>query len=141
MKRFSMMALFAVIAAVAGGGYWYWQKGEKETADKGKAAVAQGPGAKAGKESKGKGKGAGGPVIVRMASASRQAMPVVIDAVGSIEPEQSVAIRPQIIGTLTTLGPGGGRCSISLRPACSSGATPSAGSSFGSVPSSGSIFP
>ena len=103
MKRFSMMALFAVIAVVAGGGYWYWQKGEKETADKGKAAVAQGPGAKAGKESKGKGKGkgAGGPVIVRMASASRQAMPVVIDAVGSIEPEQSVAIRPQIIGTLT----------------------------------------
>ncbi len=109
MKRFSMMALFTVIAGVSGGGYWYWQKGDKEAADKGKVAVAQGADAKAGKggkegkenKGKGKGKGAGGPVIVRMASASRQAMPVVIDAVGSVEPEQSVAIRPQIIGTLT----------------------------------------
>jgi hypothetical protein len=89
MKRFSMMALFAVVAAMAGGGYWYWQKSAAAGADKDKGkAVAQGKEAKA----KGKGRGAGGPVVVRMASAKRQAMPVVIDAVGGVEPENSVAV-------------------------------------------------
>lgn len=100
MKRLSMMALFGVIAAMAGGGYWYWQKSAASGADKGKA-VAQG---KDGKEAKGKGKGkGGGPVVVRMTSAKRQPMPVVIDAVGGVESEQSVAIRPQIGGTLTAV--------------------------------------
>ena len=99
MNRLSMVGMFALIAAMAGGGYWYWQKSAVEGADKGKA-VAQG---KDGKEVKGKGKGRGGPVVVRMAAAKRQAMPVVIDAVGSVEAEQSVAIRPQIAGTLTAV--------------------------------------
>ncbi len=99
MKRISMMALFSVIAAMAGGGYWYWQKSAAAGADKGKA-VAQG---KDGKEAKGKGKGRGGPVAVRMTTAKRQAMPVVIDAVGGVEPENSVAVRPQVGGTLTAV--------------------------------------
>ncbi|HTD89031.1 MAG TPA: efflux RND transporter periplasmic adaptor subunit, partial [Burkholderiales bacterium] len=99
MKRFSMMALFGVIAAMAGGGYWYWQKSAGSVPGKDKA-VAQG------KEVKGKGKGkgaGGGPVMVRMATAKRQAMPVVIDAVGGVEPENSVAVRPQVNGTLTAV--------------------------------------
>jgi multidrug efflux system membrane fusion protein len=99
MKRISMMALFSVIAAMAGGGYWYWQKSSAAGADKGKVA-AQG---KDGKEGKGKGKGKGGPVAVRMTTAKRQAMPVVIDAVGGVEPENSVAVRPQVGGTLTAV--------------------------------------
>lgn len=100
MKRFSMMALFSVIAAMAGGGYWYWQKSAAQGTDKGKA-VAQG---KDGKEAKGKGKGkGGGPVAVRMTTIKRQAMPVVIDAVGGVEPENSVAVRPQVGGTLTAV--------------------------------------
>lgn len=102
MKRFSMMAVFAVIAAMAGGGYWYWQKSATAGADKG-AAVAPGKQAKAGKdgkEAKGKGKGRGGPVAVRTTTVKRQPMPVVIDAVGSVESEHSVAVRPQVGGTL-----------------------------------------
>lgn len=100
MNRLSMVGVFAVIAAMAGGGYWYWQKSVAQGADKGTAVAA----GKDGKEAKGKGKGkGGGPVVVRMASAKRQAMPVVIDAVGGVEAEQSVAIRPQIAGTLTAV--------------------------------------
>jgi multidrug efflux system membrane fusion protein len=108
MKRFSMAALFAVIAAIAGGGYWYWQKAEKEATEKNKAAVAQGKDGNTGKavkdgKGKGKGKGRGGPVAVRMVSAKTQPMPVVIDAVGTVESEHSVAVRPQVGGTLTAV--------------------------------------
>ena len=101
-----MAALFAVIAAMAGGGYWYWQKAEKEAAEKNKAAVAQGKDGNTGKavkDGKGKGKGRGGPVAVRMVSAKTQPMPVVIDAVGTVESEHSVAVRPQVGGTLTAV--------------------------------------
>jgi multidrug efflux system membrane fusion protein len=97
MNRLSMVGTFCVIAAFAGGGYWYWQKSAGPEAGKDKA-VAQG------KEAKGKGKGkGGGPVTVRTANVKRQAMPVVIDAVGSVESEHSVAIRAQINGTLTAV--------------------------------------
>ena len=100
MNRLSMVGAFAVVAAMAGGGYWFWQKSAVQGADKGKA-VAQG---KDGKEAKGKGKGkGGGPVVVRMATVKRQPMPVVIDAVGGVEPENSVAVRPQASGTLTAV--------------------------------------
>ena len=105
MNRLSMVAVFGLIAAMAGGGYWYWQKSAAEGADKGKA-VAQstdGKEAKGGKDAKGKGKGRGGPIAVRTTTAKRQAMPVVIDAVGSVESEHSVAVRPQIGGTLTAV--------------------------------------
>lgn len=97
MNRLSMVGTFCVVAAVVGGGYWFWQKSSATPGgDKGKA-VAQG------KEAKGKGKGKGGPVTVRTTNAARKAMPVVIDAVGSVESEHSVAVRTQINGTLTSV--------------------------------------
>lgn len=100
MKRLSMMVMFGVFAAMAGGGYWYWQKSAAENAAKGGTqAKAEG---KAEGKAKGKGKG-GGPVSVRTANVKRQAMPVVIDAVGSVESEHSVAVRTQINGTLTAV--------------------------------------
>jgi len=110
MKRLSMLALFGVLAAMAGGGYWYWQKSAAQNADKNKAvAQAQdGKGAQSAKaykvaKGKGKGKGAGGPIVVRTTSVTRQPMPVVIDAVGSVESEHSVAVRPQVGGILTAV--------------------------------------
>jgi RND family efflux transporter MFP subunit len=94
MNRLSMVGTFCVVAAVAGGGYWYWQKSTGTGADKEKQ-VAQG------KEAKGKGRGkGGGPISVRTAMVKRQPMPVVIDAVGGVESEHSVAVRPQVNGTL-----------------------------------------
>ena len=92
MKRLSMVGLFAVIAAMAGGGYWYWQKSATESAAKatavaqaskdgaGDAKGAEGKGKEGkGKDAKGKG---GGPIPVRTIGVQRQSMPVVIDAVG-----------------------------------------------------------
>jgi len=106
MNRLSMVGVFAMLAAIAGGGYWYWQNTEAEDAKKA-AVVADGKdvkgGGKSGKEAKGKGKGRGGPVAVRMVGVKRQPMPVVIDAVGSVESEHSVAVRPQVGGTLTAV--------------------------------------
>ena len=111
MNRLSMVGVFAVLAAIGGGGYWFWQKSEAEDAKKGAVVAAGkdgkeaqgGKGGKDGKEAKGKGKGRGGPVSVRTTTAKRQPMPVVIDAVGSVESEHSVSVRPQVGGTLTSV--------------------------------------
>ena len=112
MNRLSMVGVFAMLAAIAGGGYWYWQKAEADNAKKG-VVVAEGKDAKGGDKDakgggkdakgKGKGKGRGGPVPVRTVSVKRQPMPVVIDAVGSVESEHSVAVRPQVGGILTAV--------------------------------------
>jgi RND family efflux transporter MFP subunit len=88
MKRLVMLLVFGAAGAALLGGYWYWQ--QPAGADKA-----------AGKPGKGAGKrGGGGPVTVTTVVAKRQAMPVVIDAVGTVEPEQTVAIRPQTSGVL-----------------------------------------
>jgi len=84
-----MLLAFAAIAAVVLGGYWYWQKPTNAGAEMA-----------AGKPGKGAGKRGGGPVSVTTVTAKRQPMPVVIDAVGTVESEHSVAIRPQTNGVL-----------------------------------------
>ena len=89
MKRVTMLLVFAALAAVVLGGYWYWQKPTSANAEK-----------VTGKPGKGAGKRGSGPVTVTTVTAKRQAMPVVIDAVGTVESEHSVAIRPQTNGVL-----------------------------------------
>lgn len=89
MKRLTMMLVFTALAGMVLGGYWYWQK--PANADAQKAA---------GKPGKGAGKRGGGPIPVSTVIAKRQPMPVVIDAVGTVESEHSVAIRPQTNGVL-----------------------------------------
>ena len=89
MKRLIMLLVFAVLGAVAAGGYWYWQQ-------------SSGTGAKGGE--KGKGKGVrGGTLIVKAARAIVKPMPVLIDAVGTVEPEQSVQVRAQVSGVLQSV--------------------------------------
>lgn len=89
MKRLNMLLLFVGIAAVLGGGYWYWQK-----------PAGAGEEKSSGKPGKGAGKRGGATVTVSTVTATRRAMPVVIDAVGAVEPENSVAVRPQVSGVL-----------------------------------------
>jgi len=89
MKRVTMFLVFAALAAVVLGGYWYWQKPTSANTEK-----------VAGKPGKGAGKRGSGPVPVTTVTAKRQSMPVVIDAVGTVESEHSVAIRPQTNGVL-----------------------------------------
>lgn len=92
MKRLSMTLVFIVIAAAAGGGYWYWQK----PAGGATSGAVKGGG-------KGKGKGEGGPLFVKATSAIVKPMPVLIEAVGTVEPEHSVQIRAQVSGVLKSV--------------------------------------
>jgi multidrug efflux system membrane fusion protein len=89
--------VFLVLAAAAGGGYyWHYQA----------AAKAPAPEAIAKEEGRGKAKGRkgrGGPVTVRTVLPQRQPMPVLIDAVGTVESEHSVAVHPQASGVLTAV--------------------------------------
>ena len=90
MKRLSMALVFLTIAAIAGGGYWYWNQKSGE----GGAATAEG---------KGKGKGRGGPLVVKAAHAVVKPMPVMIEAVGTVEAEHSVQVRAQVSGVLQSV--------------------------------------
>lgn len=93
MKRLIMLLVFMVVGALAGGGYWYWQ----QTAN----------GATPESTVKGKGKGGrsrgGGPLIVKVTRATVKPMPVLIEAVGTVEAEQSVQVRAQVSGTLKSV--------------------------------------
>lgn len=93
MKRLTMLLVFAVIGLVAGGAYWYW--GPHSTSAQGEAQP-KGKG-------KGKGKGGGGPLTVRATQAVTKPMPVVIDAVGTVEAEHSVQVRAQVSGVLQSV--------------------------------------
>ena len=95
MKRLSMLLVFALIAAVAGGGYWYWDK----HASGATAAEAEPKKAKG----KGKGKGERGPITVRAVEPVVKPMPVLIEAVGTVEAEHSVQVRAQVGGVLQSV--------------------------------------
>lgn len=90
MKPFWIV--FVALCAAAGGGYYWWSGQAKQGVEVADAAKAEG-------KSKGK-KGRGGPITVRVIQPKRQAMPVLIEAVGTVESEHSVAVRPQASGTL-----------------------------------------
>lgn len=94
MKRLMMLVVFVALAALAGGGYWYWQQTANGAALE---APTQAKGKGGGKGARG---GGGGPITVRVARAMVKPMPVVIEAVGSVEPEQSVQVRAQVNGVL-----------------------------------------
>lgn len=86
---------FLVICVLAAGSGVYWWKSQPATKN---AGAVPGKAAKA--EGKGAGRRGSGPVTVRTISVTRQAMPVIIDAVGTVESEHSVAVRPQVGGVL-----------------------------------------
>jgi multidrug efflux system membrane fusion protein len=93
MKRLNMFLVFALVAALAAGGYWYWnQQASGATAAEGQPK-AKGKG-------KGKGKGERGPITVRAVQPVVKPMPVLIEAVGTVEAEHSVQVRAQVNGVL-----------------------------------------
>jgi multidrug efflux system membrane fusion protein len=94
MKRLTMVVVFLVIGSVAGAAYWYWTQASSSAATSGEGAP---------KKAKGKGKGAGGPLTVRTANAVLKPMPVLIEAVGTVEPEHSVQVRAQVSGVLKSV--------------------------------------
>lgn len=90
MKRLTMILVFLLIGAVAGGGYWYWQQSASGAAPEGKAKG----------DKKG---GRGGTLVVKAVKAVAKPMPVLIEAVGTVEPEHSVQIRAQVSGVLQSV--------------------------------------
>ena len=91
-----MLFVFLVIGAVAGGGYWYWQQGASGATPEGNAK-GKGKG-----EGKG-GRGGGGPLVVKATRAVVKPMPVLIEAVGTVESEHSVQVRAQVSGVLQSV--------------------------------------
>ena len=87
MKRLGMVLLFLALGAGAYGAWWWWQQGAAASTD-----------TRGGK--KGKGKGKGGALVVKATKAVAKPMPVLIEAVGTVEPEQSVQVRAQVSGVL-----------------------------------------
>jgi len=85
MKRLVMGAIFFVIVGSIYGGYWYWQRSAN-------GAVFD--------KSKG---GRGAALLVKAAHAVMKPMPVLIEAVGNVEPEQSVQLRAQVSGVLQSI--------------------------------------
>lgn len=92
MKRLIMVLIFLALGAGAAGGYWYWQQSQGAT--DGAKAKDKGKGAKGTKG------GRGGPLTVKAVRAVVKPMPVLIEAVGTVEAEQSVQVRAQVSGVL-----------------------------------------
>lgn len=86
-----MLMVFLAIGALAGGGYWYWQQSASGAAPEGKA-----------KDDKKGGRG-GGPLVVKATRAVVKPMPVLIEVVGTVEPEHSVQVRAQVSGALQSV--------------------------------------
>jgi multidrug efflux system membrane fusion protein len=97
MKLVGKILLIACILVAGGGFYWWKSQAGAKTGEGAAGKVAKAEGKGAGK------RGGGGPVSVRTVPVTRQAMPVVIDAVGTVESEHSVAVRPQVNGVLTAV--------------------------------------
>jgi len=85
MKRIWMAIIFVTLAAGGFGAWWWWQ-GDKRPAESKGATGGKG--------------GRGGTLVVKAASAIVQPMPVLIEAVGTVEPEHSVQVRAQVSGVL-----------------------------------------
>jgi multidrug efflux system membrane fusion protein len=86
---------FLVIFVIAGGGAYWWSK--QSGGKPNETAGANAPKS----EAKAPGKrGPGGPISVTTIKVERKAMPVIIDAVGTVESEHSVAVRPQVNAVL-----------------------------------------
>jgi RND family efflux transporter MFP subunit len=92
-----MLVLFCAVAAAAYGGWWWWQQQPGASAADGKA---EGKAKKGGKSAKGS---KGGPLVVKATQAIAKPMPVLIEAVGTVEPEHSVQMRAQVSGVLQSV--------------------------------------
>ncbi len=91
MKRLIMVLIFVAVGAALAGGYWYWQQSQQGATD---GAKAKSKGAKGGR---------GGTLTVKAVRAVTKPMPVLIEAVGTVEAEQSVQVRAQVNGVLQNI--------------------------------------
>ena len=96
MRLFWKISLVICVLAAGAGLYWWTTQPNAKPIEAASGKVAKAAG-------KGAAKRGGGTVSVRTVNVTRQAMPVVIDAVGTVEAEHSVAVRPQVNGVLESV--------------------------------------
>lgn len=89
MKRLGMILVFLAVGAGVFGAWWWWQQGGVSAAER-----------KSGKSGKG---GRGAELVVRASAAVTKPMPVLIETVGTVEPEHSVQVRAQVSGVLQSV--------------------------------------
>jgi multidrug efflux system membrane fusion protein len=85
-----MAVVFVALAAGGYGAWWWWQQnGAAAAVDKGSGKGAKG--------------GRGGVLVVKATAAVTKPMPVLVEAVGTVEPEHSVQVRAQVSGVLQSV--------------------------------------
>jgi multidrug efflux system membrane fusion protein len=95
MKRAVMLLVFCAVGAAGYGAWWWWWS---SSATGGEAQTA-----KAGKGAKGSKGGRGAELFVKAAAVVVKPMPVLIEDVGTVEPEHSVQVRAQVSGVLQSV--------------------------------------
>lgn len=90
MRRPALILLLLAALGVAGTGTWYLTR---PAPDAGPAAAATGRG----------GRGGGGPVPVTVAAARRQDVPIMLDAIGTVQAFNTITIRAQVDGQLVEI--------------------------------------
>jgi multidrug efflux system membrane fusion protein len=107
-RRASVIGTIVALAAVAGVGWLAWDLTHPETSvfASGAAGAASAPGRAGARPGGGPGAGPGGPggrgpaTTVGVAVAERADLPVSLDALGTVVPQASVRVRPQVGGVL-----------------------------------------
>lgn len=92
MKRLFMVLVFCAAGAAGYGAWWLWQKSDAGATERRTTQSAKGTRGNR-----------GGELIVKAATAMVKPMPVLIEAVGSVEPEHSVQVRAQVSGVLKSV--------------------------------------
>ncbi len=109
MRRFLTLLLTLGLIGGAGAGAWYyWQQSQQPAAEAkagqrpgggGPAAQGQRPGDGQGRP----GRGAGAPVPVMIATAQRQDVPIMLDAIGTVQAYNTITVRAQVDGQLVEI--------------------------------------
>jgi multidrug efflux system membrane fusion protein len=97
MRRTLMLLLTLGLIGGAGAGAWYyWNQREQPAVE---AQAGQRPGGRPG----GGVRGAGGPVPVTVAAAQRQDVPIMLDAIGTVQAYNTITVRAQVDGQLVEI--------------------------------------
>jgi len=93
--------LILILLAAVGGAAWHWRDQWRDRAPAwAQAYLGAAPATPAPGQRRGPGGGFGGPVPVTVAAAQRQDLPIVLDAIGTVQAFNTITVRAQVDGQL-----------------------------------------